>query len=90
MQVDNTDSASLRFESILENDIDQVNDGGVNSNNDGTGHGFLFDMQHENYDIPRINNNNNHNNSMHSMVQQKQCANYENDDVERKNTEFLT
>lgn len=85
MQVDNTDSASLRFESILENDISQVNDGGANTSNDAAGHGFLFDIQHENYDIPRINNNNN---SIHSVAQQKQCANYENDDIERKKFEF--
>lgn len=45
MQVDNTDSASLHFESILEGDISQANDTNDANSNDS----FLF----ENYDIPR-------------------------------------
>lgn len=54
MQMDNTDTASLHFESILENDINQVGD--TNSNDSSTGHEFLFELQRENYDVPRVNN----------------------------------
>lgn len=56
MQVDNMqDTASLDFESILENDINQIAD--VNSNDGSGGNGFLFDQTDENYDVPRGNNN---------------------------------
>lgn len=51
LQVDNTDSASLHFESILESDINHVGD--VNSG-DSLKQRFLFDNKNENYDIPRI------------------------------------
>lgn len=83
MHMDNTDSASLHFESILEGDINQAGDISSNSS-----HGFSFDS--ENYDIPRTNA---------PMVQppknqQKipEIASYENtnvnNDVEQKRQDF--
>lgn len=80
MQVDNTDSASLHFDSILEGDINQV---GEMSGGDGPSHGFLFDAQ-ENYDIPRINAN--------PVAQCSAMAAYENtnvinNDIEHKRRE---
>ncbi|XP_055320605.1 activated Cdc42 kinase-like isoform X4 [Sitodiplosis mosellana] len=81
MHMDNTDSASLHFESILEGDINKVGDMSSNS----TAHSFLFES--ENYDIPRANA---------PMIQQPNCgsevASYENtnvnNDIERKRREF--
>lgn len=79
MQVDNTDSASLHFESILENDINQVPE---TNSNDGNGNEFLFDLQHKDYDVPRINTNSD------------PCASYENTDIcsaffEREKADFV-
>lgn len=51
MQVDNIDTASLHFESILENDINQMPETSGNGRNE-----FLFEQQHENYDVPRVSN----------------------------------
>lgn len=79
MQVDNTDSASLHFESILKSDINKVGD----MSNDSIGHSFLFD-NHENYHIPRINAN--------AVALNPSMASYENTDAnnenERKRPEF--
>lgn len=66
MQVDNTDSASLHFESILENDINQIPD--TVSNDGGNGNEFLFDLRHKDYDVPRVN------------AISDACASYENTD----------
>lgn len=79
MQVDNTDSASLHFESILENDINQIPD---TNSNDGNGNEFLFDLQHKDYDVPRVNANSD------------PCASYENTDIcspffEREKVDFV-
>lgn len=80
MQIDNTDSASLHFESILEGDINHVGD---ISGNDSSMHGFLFDAQ-ENYDIPRMNAN--------PVAQSSAMASYENanvnNDIEHKRREI--
>lgn len=77
MQVDNTDSASLHFESILESDINHVSDSNSNDNS-----GFLFDLHRENYDIPRNS----------SRPQSTAMASYENtnvnNDIERKKRDF--
>lgn len=73
LQSDNTDSASLHFESILENDINKITD---MSGGDDSNHAFFFDMQRDNYDIPRINNNINESGT-------------QNIELERKKTEFL-
>ncbi|XP_031622641.1 activated Cdc42 kinase-like [Contarinia nasturtii] len=82
MQVDNTDSASLHFESILEGDINQVGDASQNS----SGHNFLFES--ENYDIPRMNANA----VVQKSVHDTEMASYENtnlnNDIERKRREF--
>lgn len=84
MQVD-TDSASLHFESILEGDLNQATD---LSGNDNACHSFLFDIQRENYDIPRNNGNST------SAAQCSSMANYENTDfnadMERKKYEFTS
>lgn len=81
MQVDNTDSASLHFESILESDINQVGDVSNNS-----GHNFLFES--ENYDIPRMNATA----IAQQTIQNAEMASYENTDIngdiERKRREF--
>lgn len=81
MQVDNTDSASLHFESILEGDINHVGD---LSGKDSSGHNFLFDLHRDNYDIPRNNGN--------PVAQCSGMASYENTDIngdiERKKCEF--
>lgn len=66
MQVDNTDSASLHFESILEGDLNQ--DADVSSS-EASSHPFLFDIHSENYDIPRVG------------AQSAAMAAYENTDV---------
>lgn len=81
MQVDNTDSASLHFESILESDINQVSDLG---NSSGAGHSFLFDIQRDNYDIPRNNDS--------PVPSGTAMASYENtdvnNDIERRKRDF--
>lgn len=102
MQADNTDSASLHFESILEGDIGRSNGGGGGNAGDstiyssdmsaaaGTSTGsttaagidhFIFDMQRDNYDIPR-------NDPSASSIERS----YENTDLdvdmERKKREF--
>lgn len=48
VRVDNTDSASLHFESILESDINPIDE--------GSSHGVLFELRNggEHYDVPRI------------------------------------
>lgn len=79
MQVDNTDSASLHFESILESDINKVGD----MSNDSIGHSFLFDA-HENYDIPRINANTG---ALNSSMASYENTNV-NNEIERKRREF--
>lgn len=75
MQVENTDSASLHFESILE--------GGVNHVDDMSGNESLFDIHRENYDIPR----NNGNSAVQSTSQSYENTDA-NDDIQRKNCEF--
>lgn len=104
MQADNTDSASLHFESILEGDISQNNGGGGGIGDNGTdssGHHdmavagtstggsatagidhFLFDIQRDNYDIPRNNTN-------PSPSIERSYENTDLDfDIERKKREF--
>lgn len=104
MQADNTDSASLHFESILEGDISQNNGvgGGIGDNGtdssgnhdmavagtstsgsatDGIDH-FLFDIQRENYDLPRNNTN-------PSPLIERSYENTDLDfDIERKKRDF--
>lgn len=78
LHLENTDSASLHFESILESDINPVGD---RTSPDGV-NGFLFD----NYDVPRVNsrlstNDNDANRSSTSFE-------YRNADIERRRLEF--
>lgn len=74
--LDNTDSASLHFESILESDINHVDD---RTSPDDV-NGFMFD----NYDIPRSNGN------RHSTPNSKRPASfdYRNTEFERRRLEF--
>lgn len=105
MQTDNTDSASLHFESILEGDISQNHGSGGDSTADANGNRdmaavagpstgtataagidhFLFDIQRDNYDIPR----NNVNPSASTMERSYQNTDLNIDiDIERKKREF--
>lgn len=81
MQVDNTDPASLHFESILEGDINQIS----NMNNSSC---QSFQFESENYDIPRMNATSLNQRS----IQNTEMPSYENtnltNDIERKRREF--
>lgn len=88
VQLDSTDSASLHFESILESDINPVDDGSHN--------GYFFELRNagDNYDVPRISADSSFASQRHSTpssVESKFAKSLERqtrDDVERKKLEF--
>lgn len=88
IQTDNTDSASLHFESILESDINPVEEGPSN--------GFFFELRNagDNYDVPRISSDSSfvlRRNSTPTTSDAKFNKSLEqrsNEDIERKKLEF--
>lgn len=87
-QLDSTDSASLHFESILESDINPVDDGPSN--------GFLFELRNagDNYDVPRVSTDSPfalRRNSTPTTSDAKYAKSLEprtKEDIERKKLEF--
>lgn len=87
-QMDSTDSASLHFESILESDINPVDDGPTQ--------GDFFDLRHtgDNYDVPRVSIDSSfalRRNSTPTSSDTKIAKSLErrsNEDIQRKRFEF--
>lgn len=88
VQLDCTDSASLHFESILESDINPVDEGPSN--------GFFFELRNagENYDVPRISTDSTFASYRNSTPKSsdvrtsKPLEIHSKEDIERKKLEF--